>query len=272
MRVDVPMTPVSVEPKPSTVITFGEQRGQLGLRRRREHRPARREHEERRHVVARGSRRERVEQRSGHRIAHDRQDVHPFGRDQPPDLMRVEAAGRGKHDRAAAVSIENAPHCALDVHQRRQEQHHRADRQYSFRRSASGRGIGPCIVVGSPPPIAAKKMSSWRHTTPLGMPGRSARVRDVEVVARTSARSRARADSAASARSYSTILRPPRPSRCRRRRRTVRASGPGRATGAIRRVPTSGGRRARRDRRRRRGTRAPTRRTGSSRSPAPHGA
>ena len=36
--------------------------------------------------------------------------------------------------------------------------------------SCSARSIGPSSVLGSPPPIEAKKMSSCRHITPLGRP------------------------------------------------------------------------------------------------------
>ena len=36
--------------------------------------------------------------------------------------------------------------------------------------SSSGREMWLPEANGSPPPMAAKKMSSWRHRTPLGMP------------------------------------------------------------------------------------------------------
>ena len=36
--------------------------------------------------------------------------------------------------------------------------------------TCAGSSTGPLMRVGSPPPMQAKNASSWRHTTPLGMP------------------------------------------------------------------------------------------------------
>ena len=36
--------------------------------------------------------------------------------------------------------------------------------------SSSGDAMKLPSAIGSPPPIPAKKMSSWRHSTPFGMP------------------------------------------------------------------------------------------------------
>ena len=67
----------------------------------------------------------------------------------------------------------------------------------------SGAEIGPSKVVGSPPPIDAKKMSSWRHITPLGMPVVPPVYAMYTSSALRSSKSRA-GEAAASAASYST--------------------------------------------------------------------
>ena len=36
--------------------------------------------------------------------------------------------------------------------------------------TSPGEDTGPWRRMGSPPPMQAKKASSWRHTTPLGSP------------------------------------------------------------------------------------------------------
>jgi hypothetical protein len=37
-------------------------------------------------------------------------------------------------------------------------------------RSGTSSGVAAGRAVGKPPPMPAKKRSSWRHITPLGMP------------------------------------------------------------------------------------------------------
>ena len=48
----------------------------------------------------------------------------------------------------------------------------RATMPKSRRREGSSPGSVMALPIwsGSPPPMAAKKMSSWRHSTPLGAP------------------------------------------------------------------------------------------------------
>ena len=68
--------------------------------------------------------------------------------------------------------------------------------------SSSGRVMWSPEENGSPPPMAAKKMSSWRHSTPLGSPVVPPGVDAVEVAAERAAKSRPSGDWA-SASSYS---------------------------------------------------------------------
>ena len=51
-------------------------------------------------------------------------------------------------------------------------------------RPANSSAVSMGAAPQPPPPMAAKKMSSWRQMTPFGHPGGSARVEHVDVIRR----------------------------------------------------------------------------------------
>ena len=116
-------------------------------------------------------RRERVEQRPHHRVADQGDDVGPLA------LDRASTPRRRRTSRPAAArpcrrrsSIWKAPQCALTCISGGVMSAARSRGRARGRTAPPGDVIGPSSVVGSPPPIVAKKMSSCRQTTPFGMP------------------------------------------------------------------------------------------------------
>ena len=141
---------------------------------------------------------ERLDQRPRHRVAGDHDRVDLLFADQAPHVGGVELGARARPCCRRSSGPSRA-HCVAPCISGAIGRNVRATPASPFSTRSSGAGDLVARQRGRCRRRARTNTSSWRQTTPFGMPGRAAGVEDVAVVGRARGRSRARASRSASA-------------------------------------------------------------------------